>query len=743
MLNLCVLEFVRNENGFFVAAQSAATACLRSYLKWRGIHSIAYTDDTLPSLNDLAEDVLSIADDGLVLLGNEENKLLVNALACRIAQLEELPIYLLYAGQDMNCQTEETVTTISDDHPEETLAQLLGAGEGRPLMVCSPYEQQIILPRDGEKFGIWFGRERSDGTLEYRNVGAIATDVEKIEEAFHGLHQEERKTVPCSGLFLRDKAYLAQVLACFSQSTAPLRYLCPVSGSVLDACATDVEAVAWSVSLEEDWEVEKDADTLERLLQAGKVAAVTMDGALLAQSHPLWQQLMTAADQGQLRLTIHGTIPQTAEAVWNNQLRATALRYVPFSKGFVKSRTGVYSGVVLDGYVKHVEVLTDQLDESMYQAINELASINSSIYWNHTVQGGDRGTALTFDQAGVATVEDPAYQADQGEKLRHNAIGSNLLRMVDDFLCVDNLAYTSPQQIREIPYLEGKRRITELEAAFGTPQAAFYLFTVDTPEDYACFLADAEQFKVTHTFAGLPLAYGYLKNYCRFMKSGTCMVDKLPRIQLTGDGKVYLCSDFDHPIGTQEQAIFELTQNCYVKKENQIKERDCNHCVARSWCTKCTQVPEFMADYCDIMRHRTYVIDYIMAGLVYLDMTSSIPVLRGRKPGAWKVTSEYMYNLTDPADTGTELPYFPKFSYLFTDGGDLHVLWSAASGKFFRVSPQFALFSEMLFKRLPMAGIVERLQTALHMDAEENQTMIDTLAQVLNESGAMYRPIKR
>ena len=118
MLNLCVLEFVRNENGFFVAAQSAATACLRSYLRGRGVHSIAYTDDTLPSLNDLAEDVLSIADDGLVLIGSEENKLLVNALACRIAQMEDLPIYLLYGGSDLNCQAEETVTTIADEAPE-------------------------------------------------------------------------------------------------------------------------------------------------------------------------------------------------------------------------------------------------------------------------------------------------------------------------------------------------------------------------------------------------------------------------------------------------------------------------------------------------------------------------------------------------------------------------------------------------------------------------------------------------
>lgn len=129
---------------FGVDAQSAA-ACLRSYLKGRGVHSIAYTDDTLPSLNDLAEDVLSIADDGLVLVANQENKLLVNALACRIAQMEDLPIYLLYGGSELNCQAEETMTTIADGAPEETLTKLLGAAEGQPLMKCSPDAQRAAL----------------------------------------------------------------------------------------------------------------------------------------------------------------------------------------------------------------------------------------------------------------------------------------------------------------------------------------------------------------------------------------------------------------------------------------------------------------------------------------------------------------------------------------------------------------------------------------------------------------------
>ena len=49
----------------------------------------------------------------------------------------------------------------------------------------------------------------------------------------------------------------------------------------------------------------------------------------------------------------------------------------------------------------------------------------------------------------------------------------------------------------------------------------------------------------------------------------------------------------------------------------------------------------------------------------------------------------------------------------------------------------------MLFKRLPVEGIVARLQERLHTETEENQTMVETIAKVLNESGAMYRPIKR
>ena len=77
MRNICILKLEKNENGFFTAAQTAAAACLRSSLKLRGINSMMYTDDTLPSLNDLAEDILSVCDDALAVYADEENKVLV------------------------------------------------------------------------------------------------------------------------------------------------------------------------------------------------------------------------------------------------------------------------------------------------------------------------------------------------------------------------------------------------------------------------------------------------------------------------------------------------------------------------------------------------------------------------------------------------------------------------------------------------------------------------------------------
>ncbi|WP_346699041.1 hypothetical protein [Catenibacillus scindens] len=743
MLNICVLELIKDEHGFFKASQTISTACLRSYLKQRGINSMIYTDDTLPSLHDLAEDVLSVSDDALALICNPDNEVLVNALAVRIASLEDIPMYLIGARGNLNCMESETVVCIPQEQPEIRLAELLQTDENptRTLMECSPYAEQILLPQDAQKYGVWFGRERKDGQKEYREIQAIYNDIHIIQNAFNGLSQENKKVIPCAGTFITDRSYLEKVLSCFPEEDTPLCFVCPVDGNLLD-CLPDTGTTVWKISLSNGWDYDKYSQSMLELLDRNKIASVRIETELLEKDGALWTRLADASRQQQIELELVGKWPQTGV---NNQdvlLRSSAWRYVPFSRGFLKSRTGVYTGVALDGYVKHIEV-TSPLDRESLLCLNEVASINSSIYMNGMPECPVTDGNRAFDQNGVAVIENSEYDTYRAQHLSVNAIESNLLRSQDGNLRINNLAYTSSQKIFELPYRQAKAKLPEMEKNFGLPEACFYIFTLDCAEDFACFLQDAETFQKRHTFYGLPLAYGYLKNYCRFLNSSSCSVDKMPRIQLTGDGNVYVCSNFAQPIGKISQAIFELTQSCYVKKETIIKQRDCAHCTARSWCAKCTQLPVFMEpEYCDIIKNRTHVIDYIMSSLVYIDMTSSIPSLKKAKPQDVQVTSESMFPLTGTEETGNELPYFPKFSYLFTHQKDTYVLWSAASGKFFHISSQFALFAEMLFKRLPVAQIINHMHTLLDISVEESRTLCETITKTLNQSGALYRVIK-
>ncbi len=743
MLDICILELIKNENGFFTASQTVATACLRSYLKCAGISSMIYTDDTLPSLNDLAEDILSVADDAIVLIVNNENAILVNALVVRIASLEDIPLYLVGMDKKLRCADLDNVTVISNTRPEEQLTELLGGEQpGVVLMECSPYEKQILLPQDAEKFGIWFGRDMENGEKEYRSTEAVQRDAEIIHKAFEGLSLETKKLIPCDGIWIDDLGRLQEIVSCFPDEQTPLQFICPVHGNLVDEIP-DNDNVIWKVLIPSDWDIGMYMDKLLELVSRQKVACVRIETEVLEKNPVLWEKLSEYVRNRRLEVEPVDKLPEELLSGLDVLMGAAASRYVPFSRGFMKSRTGVYAGVALDGYVKHVEVMSPQLDDDTLSCLNELASVNSSVYMKDAAERQETAPCVEFDDNGVAVVKSDDYDLYCAQHLRANAIESNFIRIQDSRLRVNNLAYVSPQRITELPYREAAARMPEMENNFATPEAYFYVFTMDCAEDFQCFLKDAETFKKSHTLKGLPLAYGYLKNYCRFLNSNSCSVDKMPRIQLTGDGNVYVCSNFTQPIGKCGQAIFELTQNCYVKKENLIKERDCAHCGARSWCAKCTQLPPFMAEeYCDIVKKRSYVIDYIISSVVYIDMVSSVPSLKKIRPQNVRVTSEYMFNLTDGEDHGKELPYFPKFSYLFICEPDTYVLWLAASGKYFHVSPQFAQFAEMLFKRMPVIQIMDNMRTVFSVSQEESRKMYETIVKTLNQSGALYRTIK-
>ncbi len=734
MSNICIVELKKDKNNFFHAGQSIATVCIRDYLKRNGISSMIYMDDSLPSLNDLAEDILSVADDALVFIADEDNCSIVEALIHRIKALEDITIYLM--GDD----------THITEQPERKLIKELTGNENSciSIMECSPYQTGIVLPQDAAEYGIWLGRSDMNGNTEFRSTSAISSDCAAISAAFSGLSEEHRKKITLQGPEIRQKELALQVMdALQSDSNSSVQYILPVDFIVaVEIEPSDTTTIIYDLFITEPID-DKNIQKLNRIAQENKVNEVIVKADTLIHSQALRIALMEGVKHKLFQLIVKGQMDfgLLSEEEETILLKQTSLRYAPFSRGFLKSRTGMYNTVNLDGYVKHVEVAEEDYNEDIASYLNEIASINSSVYIRGLTTMVNH-TQSYFDNSGIGKVVDSAYQNYCNTVCKADATPSNLLQLQDNTLRVNDFFYTSKQGIKELAYKQAKAMIGDIQNEFKKHKGLFYIFSIEDEEDYQCFLSDAEQYKDIHDFAGLPLAYGYLKNYCRFMNSKCCFVDKIPRIQLSRDGNLYTCFNKEEAIGQIGQTIFELTQNCYVKKENEIKNRDCIHCKAKGWCAKCTQLPSFMKNsYCTIMKDKSYVIDYIMSSLACIQLVTTIPKFSTTHPANIKVSSEYMYNFTSTIDDGQEIPYFPKFTYVLHNG-ETSVLWTVATNKFFNISREYAFVAELLLKRLPVMDFPGYFSMLYNMPIDQSKEVCTHIIDTINQSGTLYRPIK-
>jgi radical SAM protein with 4Fe4S-binding SPASM domain len=741
MTNICIVDLKKDKNNFFYAGQSISTACMRDYLRRNEISSMIYMDEALPSLNDLAEDILSVADDAILFIADEDNHFIVWALMRRIRSLEDIPVY--FTGED---SFEAGIIGLTDEPEKKLLKEFTGSEESSiPMMECSPYQSGILLPQDAAEYGIWLGRTDRNGNTVFRSISAISSDCDVIAEAFSGISESQKKFILLQGPVIHQKEFASQLIRVLhSGKKAAVQYILPVD--LLVAACTDFwenASIILNIGISETVAEDKTIQILSDLAQNNRINEIAVKAEIFIKDETLRLWLITGARQNLFKLAIEGKMDfsMLSDEETAILLKQTSLKYAPFSRGFLKSRTGMYNTVNLDGYVKHIEVAKEDYNEKIASYINEIASINSSVFIRGLAPDIDFGQSY-FDFSGIAKVEDNTYQDYCKEIKKADAAPSNLLTLQNNTLRLNDLLYTSKQGIKEISYKQAKEKIADFEKAYGTNKALFYVFSIDDEEDYGYFLSDAEKYKDTHDFAGLPLAYGYLKNYCRFMSSKCCFVDKIPRVQLDHDGSVYTCFNMEEAIGQIGQTMFELTQNCYVKKENEIKSRDCVHCKARSWCSKCTQLPSFMKDsYCTIMKDKSYIIDYIMSSLAFIQMVTTIPKFVNSRPEKIKVSSEYMYNFSNSIENGKEVPYFPKFTYVLHNE-DTSVLWTIATNKFFNISREYAFVAELLLKRLPVREIPGYFSKSYNIPFEQSKEVCTYIMDTINHSGTLYRPIR-
>lgn len=746
--SVCFIDFVAPAFGLFQAGQTIVTASVRASLKAAGIPSMIHIDEALPSLNDLVEDILSIADRQVAFRIDERNSRLVEAVITKIFMEEELEIVVFGEQIPQDLKLDRKVTVLTAEDLPSYYCELAGLNIcPPPLLAVAPYAAGILSAHDMENYGLLISFKSQEGLINNRELTSLAKDWEKLLSVV-GIAEVGSSTrlINLVGPPLDDATYvvlLANLLR--AQIPSSVRISLPISFRVLNSqpSLADLSQVIYRIVLDQDLS-DNLFNQLSQIAEKNQIQDLIVDCGKIKGDEMGQLRLLQLSEKYNIMLSLRGTIASSdlLPEFLDRALQKSNLAELPLAKGFIKSWTGIYANVNTNGYIKHVKVKEANFTPKLATYLSEIAAISSSVYLEG--QKDQRlNDEISFDEDGVATLSDETFTAFEDNLRQLDTLPTNRIMLKDDAMIVNNLLTENKRHLILMPYSQAQTYFEQRTEQNSSElhRDNIYIFQLKDAEDYKSFRNDAETFLTTHSLKGLPLWYGYLENYCRFLNPVNCTVDRMPRIIVGENEEVYTCTTGVDALGSVGQPLFELTQNCYVRRENLIKERGCTGCNARAWCAKCSELDAFIDDYCDLMRHHTHVIDYVMASNIASELVITVPRFFATTAEDISVSSEKMFNLVQTEFKGSVAPYFPKYSYMFCCN-KAYVIWAPTSGKFFNMSREFALVTEMLLKRLSVVDIYQAYADQTSLSLDESETVCHKVFDVLNQAGILYRQIE-
>ncbi|WP_092478315.1 hypothetical protein [[Clostridium] polysaccharolyticum] len=738
--NVCFVELERNEFGLINAVQSLETAYLRDYLMKCDMKSSVYIEDSVPSVNDMAEDILSLSDDIIIFVVHKECEALATVAVNYLLDIEDVEVCVISDSQQLGF--DDDVVVIYEDVEEKLVSMYGDEGKANEVSVqeLSPYEDGILLTRDYMKYGIWLGSGKSG----FRNIDVVKREINEVVQLHSSTSNEQKKTIPMKGCFICDIDYFKElILHLENADISGIVLKIPVGQNVL-SCIADSSLQLNQVSLDIQLEYEMSSDELKilsELIESNKVCAIKIPADWLTSQTPLIELLLKAHTTGLVEIKPYGEVDSSkiSEEIKQAVLINTMRVYYTFYNGYLKSRTGLYAGVKVDGYVHHLEVSNkDSLSNA--QLLNEALSINSSIYLRN--EKNNITTPLWyFDENGIAYVEDEGYNEYITYMKEESINPSNAIICCDNRIYVNNYAYVADADFRTYSYKEAKQKIKEIREGYIQNNKITYLIRIDDQEDFEIFLEDAKYYCEHHTFGNLPLIYAFMENSCRFVTQNRCCVEKLPRLKLDNNEGIHYCDLNIKDSGKEGTSLFEISHDCLVKKENGMQSKGCYNCPSSGWCAKCMELPYFVSDqYCDIIKKKAYILDYVTSSYIYSGLHERNPKFSDLLPDEIVVSNEFMFNLIPSAIESKVAPYFPKFTTLFICR-DSYLLWTPVSTKYYNVSKQFAIVIELLLKRVEADSVPELLADILNLSKDESYEMTKKIFATLKKVGVLYRDI--
>lgn len=738
--NICFVELNRNQAGLINAVQSIETACVRAFMKKCGLNTVIYIEESLSSINDVAEDILSLSDEVIVFVVHEECKAINSTLINYIMDIEDVEICII---SKENVEVNESVHFINEA-PEKKLVELYNTkiiDQNLNINNVSPYLEGVLLERDFINNGLWLGRNNH----ELRDISVLKSEINRILDMYSGLMEAQEKSILFQGVFIDNAQYYEDIVKdIFEANVSFLKFIIPIHQKLV-SCYQDISSgrdnIILNIKLEEKIKHD-DYIKLINLIKSKRVNNIYFPADWLTLEDDLVSTLISAKANKLINLMPMGSVNSEllTDEIKTMVLENTMMQYFTFYRGYLKSRTGLYSGLKTDGYVHHLEI-GDEANLANAQLINEVLSVNSSIYIrNKKVDIKDN--IWYFDGQGIANVKDDSYERYIKYVRELNINPSNTIVIDNDKIYINSYAYTYNLGLTQLSYKDAKNSIAEIKESYENKNKKTYIIQLLDQEDFDLFLEDAKQYKESHRFSDLPLVYGFLANSCRFVCQIGCAIEKLPRLKIDDSENLHLCDMKASAVDEASNSLFELSHNCFARREKILHDKDCYNCPTQSWCPKCIELPEFISGkYCELMKKHAYALDYVVSSYIYNGLIESNPDFADLIPDEILVTNEYMFNIIPSSIKSSVAPYLPKFTTIFICRGK-YLLWSPISNKYYNISKEFATAIELLLKRVDANDVPEILSNILQAKKEECFAMTQSIVGTLKKVGILYRDIE-
>lgn len=388
--------------------------------------------------------------------------------------------------------------------------------------------------------------------------------------------------------------------------------------------------------------------------------------------------------------------------------RKTKLHSMTFARGYYMSLTGNYPACTMDGTIKHIKIKENFVQLDCFDRMNEFCNTNSSICieCSDSLKSSEKHKQYAYIKRYL----------DENRILPMNCICSDA-----DSLYLNGEQVNEVKRITKMPYHRRKENR-------GLP-TELVIFMLDAEEDIKVFREDLEFYQKTHTLAQSPFLTGQIHMFCRFLSEQDCTVKKLPQVTIKENGRICPCNQEKWEIGSiTESSIHELRANCTVIGENRKVEKECIICESREHCSKCSFMPEFLAEhFCDLRKNYPFISDLFYETNVVLELKRKYKVFIQTPLTDIKVSNRYFQSITEDSYMGEREKEVLFYQHVFiVYSNDTYTVWSPVTGKIYGISKEYAVVAEFIFRRIPQKAFQQLLMDMFGYGQEDSRLIVSS-----------------